>query len=170
MREIRSKIINSPEFGNYKSKTITNINKEVEKEKVQHSNTPSENFSFRFSQQNHYNNLGYYESHHASEMSEKNSHNEKVQSHTIREKQNINHSMTNKTDEIKIKDIILSNINARKKKEYKSDLIKINHKTDLNKSAINSIQEKMLDIKFIEKIKKKSFSKSQKKEIEIKQH
>ena len=57
-----------------------------------------------------------------------------------------------------------------KKKEYKSDLIKINKKQDLNKSAINSIQEKMLDIKFIEKIKKKVLLKAKKKEIEIKQH
>ena len=167
MTEIRSKIINTPKFINNKSKTITNVNKDVEKEKEQSSNTPSENFSFRYEQQKRYNNHGYYESNQTSfqkdsEKSEKYSVNEKIQSHTTTEKGNINHSMLNKRDEIKINNIIRRNINAMKKKEYKRDLMNINH-IDLNKSAINPIQEKMISPKFIEKIKKKSSSKSQKK-------
>jgi hypothetical protein len=166
--KIKSKIINTPKFSTNKSKKMSSINEDVKEKNEQNSNTSSENFSFRLDQHNQYNNHSYYEIHHTSsqkgsEMSEKYSINEKIQRHTTRDKEKINHRMLNKRDEININNIILRNINAKKKTEYKSDLMNINHKTDLNKPAINSIQEKMLGPKFIKKIKKKSSSKSQKK-------
>lgn len=156
-------MMNSPEFSNNKSNKMFDINNEVKEKSEHNSNPPSETFTFRNDQKNQFNNLSFYESFHTSsqkesETSEKYSANEKIQI-LPPNKEEINRKKLIKTDEIKINNIRLKDINIRNKKENKSDLIDINYKTEINKSPINLIKKK------IDKIKRDrdSSSKSQKK-------
>ena len=153
-------MMNSPEFSNNKSNKMFDINNEVKEKSEHNSNQPSETFTFRNDQKNQFNNLSFYESFHTSsqkesETSEKYSANEKIQIPPPK-KEEINRKKLNKTNEIKINNIRLKDINIRNKKGNKSDLIDINYKTEINKSP-NFIQKK------INEIKRKSSSKSQKK-------
>ena len=157
-------VTETPKFKNNENKKISIINKEEKNIEKESSNASSEK-SFSFG---NYKNLAYYESscQKESETSSKYSIQKKIESHTtITKKSSINNNiLPNNRNEISLNEIILRNINSRKKNEPGKKLMNIiDNKIDLNKSVINE-SKKMIIPKIIEKIKKRSSSKSRNKD------